>query len=103
VMPPHITRLEPAPGEPLTGDVITVHGYSLRYAEDPKVTDETTGSPAEAALDLDVDIERRTDDPDPLPGSVQERSVMKIKLAKIETGHAYRLDYCEETWTFVAR
>jgi len=28
--PPHITRLEPARGEPLAGDVITVHSYSLR-------------------------------------------------------------------------
>ena len=31
MMPPHITRVEPAQGEPLAGDVITVHGYSLRY------------------------------------------------------------------------
>jgi hypothetical protein len=102
MMPPHYNQVDPAPGGPLSGPTITIRGYSLRYAADPVVWDDTDGERVQIQLDLQVgQVGRGLHMTDPPPGSIQERSVLTIGLPPLPAGHAIRVEYLSETfrWT----
>jgi len=102
MMPPHYDEVSPALDQPLRDGLITLRGFSLRYAADPVVFDDTDGERLEIELDLKVDrVGRGLAMDNPPLGSIQEQSVLTIKLPPIPPGHSIRLEYLDETfrWT----
>lgn len=98
MMPPHVNRIEPADGEVLQEDVITVHGYTLRYAdEEPVLVDVESGAPVAITSELE---QTRHDRGTGLPGSVQYSGVLTIRATGLQSGRTYRLTYLDEVATF---
>lgn len=101
MMPPHYDEVAPAPGEPIRDGLITFRGFSLRYAADPIVFDDTDGEKLEVALDLKVDRVGRGMAMASAPaGSIQEQSVMTLQLPPLPPGHDIRVEYLDETFRF---
>lgn len=101
-MPPHYEHVEPAPGEELLGDTITLSGYTLKAADAPVVTDLTTHEK------LSIDIEWETQRvgrglkmKKPPPGSIQIHTVMRVKLPEVPVGHQVQMEFLGDilVWT----
>ena len=101
MMPPHITSITPKNKSILMSDIIVVEGYSLQYADDPVVTNTTTGQKVAIAFEVKVSLEGDLSQKDPLPGSIQEVSSVSIELSERISGHVYQLVYADELfeWT----
>jgi hypothetical protein len=92
MMPPHFTR-EPPDG-PLEENLFEVEGYTLGIS-DFSVHDETADQACAVEVDVDETCEvadRWKDHEDPPPGSIQYRSVVKVRFTPAVPGHRYRLD-----------
>ena len=105
LMPPHYDQIEPAPGGELSGDTITITGYTLEAADAPVVTDLT----ARKAIVIEMELETERVGPgleitDPLPGSIQVRSVLRVKLSEVPVGHKVQMELLGESmvWTKAA-
>ncbi len=100
MMPPHVDRTVPREGEPLVGSVIEFHGWSLAYTDpgDLEAFDETAGAPVRVETDLTVEsVGEGLGMKDPLPGSIQEKSVLRVRIPGIAPGHTYRVRLLDAT------
>ena len=79
MMPPHVTATEPANGGTLQGDTIVVRGHTLSILgrDEFELTDEA-GRPVPFTLEVAAEMVGEGD----LPGSVQERSVARLRIAR---------------------
>ncbi len=77
MMPPHITATEPADGGTLDGDTIVLHGHTLSVlGKDEYGLTDGRGTPVAFELDVSSEVVGEGD----LPGSVQERSRVALRM-----------------------
>lgn len=104
-MPPHYDQIEPAPGGELSGDTLTITGYTLEAAEEPVLTDLTAQSPLVIELELETkEVGLGLEMTDPPPGSIQIHSVLRVTLPEVAVGHQIQMEFLGDTmvWTKVA-
>ncbi|MCB9738578.1 MAG: hypothetical protein H6747_04860, partial [Deltaproteobacteria bacterium] len=97
--PPHTTSSEPKNGGVLHGRTVTVHGYSLDYADrKAEVRDITAGRAIHAAVEVDCRWEGKGD----CNGCQQQKCEAKITLAETTKDHQYRITYLDLVLTVQA-
>lgn len=101
MMPPHVTGTEPSADGTLSGDTLVIRGWSLVYSEpdtDLKVVDVGTGAPLPFTWDMDHEDVGEGE----LPGAVQVRCELRVRLEGLAPGRRYRLEYLDEPVEFTA-
>jgi len=104
-MPPHYDLIEPAPSGELSGDTITITGYTLAFAEEPVVTDLSAHKPLVIEVELETEaVGRGVELKDPPLGSIQMHCVLRVKLPDVPVGHQIQMEFLGDTmvWTKVA-
>jgi hypothetical protein len=100
LMPPHVSHTVPAPGEPLQGDTIVFHGYSLEYADDADVSVIDLATERPVAFSTVLDCAWEGHDPPGHVGGTQLRCELKVTLTGLEPGHRYRATYMDTALEF---
>ena len=101
MMPPHVTATEPPDGGVLAGDTLLIRGWSLVYSEpgaDLTVVEAEGGDPLPFTWEMQAEDVGEGD----LPGAVQVRCELQVRLTGLEPGRRYRLDYLDAAVEFQA-
>jgi hypothetical protein len=100
MMPPHVNGFVPGDGEVHVGNVLTIDGYTLRYAdEEPVLIDVESGE----AVALTSELEQtRHDRGTGQPGSVQYSGRLTITADGLVSGRQYRLSFLGDSVTFTS-
>lgn len=103
MMPPHLTS-SPVPEDGrLDGDVLELHGYTLSATstDDLTVEDVLTGEAVPFTTELtNTRIDRSGGAADPMPGSIQQRSLLRVTMAGLVPGRSYRLTFLDDVFVF---
>lgn len=92
LMPPHVQSTDPANGGTLVGTVVRFVGYSLDYADKEASAQDLT---AKAKVATSVDVRCEWVGKGDCAGCKQQKCVAAVTLAKVVSGHRYRVSYLD--------